>query len=350
MATIVSTAVRVGSYEYEQAAVKGHVERWLNGAGVPLQRALASFDRTLVQRRTSVEPVDFVFGPRGLGQSNDRYKHHASDLATQAVAACLEEADVPPRDIDLLISTSCTGIMIPSVDAVIAGRLGMKSSLQRLPITEHGCAGGAVALSLAHDHLTAYPDHRVVVVSVELPSLTFQPGDRSASNVISAALFGDGAAAVLLGTAPQPGHPRIRSSASHQFADSLDWMGFDLRDSGLHIVLSPRIPRKVREEAPPLIREFLAAQGLRVDQIQHFLFHPGGRKIVEAFEETLELSAGALTISRRVLTEHGNLSSATVLFILREYLQHGIGAPGDRGLMVAFGPGFSAQLLLLEWD
>ena len=349
MSSVIAAATEVGAHVYDQTTVKEYVERWLNGSRRGLERMVESFDHTLVRTRASVEPIDYVFSKRGFRESNELYKRHAVRLARECTERCLEAAGIRADEVDYFISTSCTGIMIPSFEAIVAEQLGMKRSLRRLPITEHGCAAGAVALSHAHQYLLAYPEHRVLVVAVEIPSLTFQTGDKSATNVISSALFGDGAAAVLLSAASKTAGPTIVQSASHRFQNSADWMGFDLRDSGLHIVLSPRVPGEIRSQGPALIREFLGANEMQLKDVRHFLLHPGGRKIIEAFEETLGLHAEDLAISRQVLTKYGNLSSATVLFILKEHLQRSAARPGDRGLLMAFGPGFSAEMLLLEW-
>jgi predicted naringenin-chalcone synthase len=350
MSSIVATATRSAQFEYAQPKIKEHAVAWLNGSSGGLQSALSAFDNGLVARRSSSLPLADVFRVRGLEESNDLYIERSIELATAVTEEALRNAGLRATDVDLFVSTSCTGFMIPSVDAHVAERLKMKPSMRRLPITEHGCAGGAVALAFAHDHLVAHPGHRALVVAVELPSLTFQYRDRSPANVVSAALFGDGAAAVVLSSAPTPGRPRIVRAASHRFADSLDWMGFQLKDSGLHIVLSKEIPRHVRTHARALIDGFLAESGLALGDVRHFLFHPGGRKILEAFEATLGLPKDGLAASRAVLRAHGNLSSATVLFILEEQMKRVVAQPGERGLLIAFGPGFGAELLLLQWD
>jgi alkylresorcinol/alkylpyrone synthase len=350
MSTLLASAVRSGAFQYAQTTVKQHVRTWLNGEGARHERVLATFDSSLVERRSSVVPIEDVFRARSFGASNDLYIRHAVDLATEVTQEALKTAGIALRDVDYFVSSSCTGFMIPSLDAHVAERLGMKPTLRRLPITEHGCAGGAVALAHAHDHLLAHPDHVALVVSVELPSLTFQSGDRAPGNVVSSALFGDGAAAIVMSAKQVAGRPRILRSGSRRFEKSLDWMGFHLRDSGLHVVLSPEIPRQVRAAAKELVEGFLDQANLTLADVQHFLFHPGGRKILEAFEQTLALPEAALAASRRVLRDHGNLSSATVLFIVNEYLTQSIGQPGDKGLLLAFGPGFGAEFLLLEWS
>jgi len=350
MSSIVATATRAAQFDHAQLEIKEHAVAWLNGASGGLKSALSAFDSGLVARRSSTIPLRDVFRVRGFGESNDLYVERSIELATAVTKEALRRAKRRARDVDLFVSTSCTGFMIPSVDAHVAERLKMKPSLRRLPITEHGCAGGAVALGFAHDHLVAHPGGTALVVAVELPSLTFQYGDRSPANVVSAALFGDGAAAVVLTAEPAKGRPRIVRVASHRFEKSLDWMGFHLEDSGLHIVLSREIPRRIREHARNLIEGFLAECGLALGDVHHFLFHPGGRKILEAFEATLALPRDALAASRAVLRAHGNLSSATVLFILEEHMKHVVAKPGERGLLIAFGPGFGAELLLLQWD
>ena len=350
MSSIVATATRSAEFAHAQPKIKEHAVAWLNGASGGLKSALSAFDNGLVAHRSSTIPLRDVFRVRGFGESNDLYVEKSIELATAVTEQALRNAGLRARDVDLFVSTSCTGFMIPSVDAHVAERLKMKSSLRRLPITEHGCAGGAVALGVAHDHLVANPGRVALVVAVELSSLTFQYGDRSLANVVSAALFGDGAAAVVLTSRPAPGRPRIVRVASHRFDDSLDWMGFQLKDSGLHIVLSKEIPRHVRTHARALVDGFLAESGLALGDVRHFLFHPGGRKILEAFEATLELPKDGLAASRAVLRAHGNLFFATVLFILEEQMKRVVAQPGERGLLIAFGPGFGAELLLLQWE
>jgi predicted naringenin-chalcone synthase len=349
MCTIRSAATALPPYEYDQQTVRKHVERWLGDRAGRYERILGAFDRGLVRTRASVIPIDEVFAPRTFEEKNNIYMRASVELGERAVLDCLERAGMAPTDVDYFVSASCTGFMIPSVDAVIAHRLGMKRSLGRLPITQHGCAGGAVALRQAHEHLRAHPDHTVLVLAVEIPSVTFQPGDFAPANVVSASLFGDGAAAVLLTAEGGPDDPRIVATDSCMFPDSADLMGFDLRDTGLQIRLSKQVPAAIREHAPAAIRGFLDAQGLDLDGIDHYLLHPGGRKIIEGFEKTFALGPGALEATRHVLARHGNLSSATVLFILADYVQSDLGQRGDFGLLVAFGPGFGCESLLLQW-
>jgi alkylresorcinol/alkylpyrone synthase len=240
--------------------------------------------------------------------------------------------------------------MIPSLDAYLANTPGFSPHVKRLPVTELGCAAGAAALSRAFDYLCAFPAHTVLVVAVELPSLTFQVRDLSAANIISSALFGDGAAAVLLRGAAETNKPRIIATESTLFPGTTDLMGFELKDSGLHIVLSPEIPEVVEAQVPQLLAHFLDRQGLLISDVTHFLLHPGGRRVLDGLAQCLGLSATQTRISRAVLRNYGNLSSASVLFILDRFLNAERPCRGDLGLLLAFGPGFSAETVLLQWD
>jgi alkylresorcinol/alkylpyrone synthase len=217
-----------------------------------------------------------------------------------------------------------------------------------VPITELGCAGGAAAVARASELLRGRPEANALVVAVELSTLTFQQGDGSLANMVSGALFGDGAAAALLRRGPARG-ARVVDAESYLFPDSYDAMGFDLRETGLHIVLSKDVHTLIRDEIGAVSDRLLARHGLVRDDLAAFVLHPGGRKILECMEQALEIPRALVLPSWNVLAEYGNLSSATVLFVLDEWLSHRPLRPGQYGLMGAFGPGFSAELVLLQW-
>jgi predicted naringenin-chalcone synthase len=349
MGTIRATATAVPAFTYDQRVSRVHVERWLGPRAHEFRRILAAFESGLVGTRSSILPIEEIFLPRTFKEKNDLYMRGAVELGERAVRGCLDRAGLVPSDIDFFISSSCTGFMIPSVDALLAHRLGMKASMARLPITQHGCAGGAVALRQAHEHLLAYPDHKVLVMAVEIPTVTIQLDDLSPENLVSTSLFGDGAAAALLTSAGGADEPTIFATDSCMFPDSEDLMGWQLRDTGLKIVLSKRVPTEIKAHAPPAILDFLARHGFGLEDIDHYLLHPGGRKIIDGFEASFGLANDELRPTRDVLRKHGNLSSATVLYILDEHLRAGRGQRGDLGLLVAFGPGFGCESLLLRW-
>jgi alkylresorcinol/alkylpyrone synthase len=348
METITTIATAVPPYPMTCAAVKQAVQQVFQFE--PRRRAtvMALFDHAQVARRYSVFPLDYLMHPRSLTQTAREYQEYAVALGRQVALDCLAQAGVPPVDIDLLITVSCTGYMIPSLDAYLINDLGFRANVRRLPITELGCAAGAVALARAREFVRAFPGSCVLVVAVELPSLTFQPHDRSQANMISCALFGDGAAAALVMGRAVPG-VRILDTESYLFPDTLDAMGFDLKDNGLHIVLSKDVPDLVRSRIKRLVGQFLGRHGLAPEQLSACILHPGGKKLLGYLEEELDLSRDAIQPSWDVLQNYGNLSSAAILFVLGEWLTKRCPAAGAYGLLAAFGPGFSAELLLLRW-
>jgi len=307
------------------------------------------FANAAVETRYGCRDLFDLVRPLSITETSRLYQQCARELGEQVARHSLAQARVDPKAVDLIITTSCTGLMIPSLDAYLANALPCSPHVKRLPITELGCAAGAVALARAFDYLRAFPDHIVLVIAVELPSLTFQVRDLSPANIVSSALFGDGAAAVVLMGRPQAGQPRILATESTLFPQSVDLMGFELKDSGLHIVLSAEVPEVVCAAAPDLVDAFLARQGLRRQDLTHFLLHPGGRRVLDGLSQRLALPDERTAVSRAILREYGNLSSASVLFILDRFLTQENTQSGEHGLLIAFGPGFSAEQLLLEW-
>jgi predicted naringenin-chalcone synthase len=309
---------------------------------------MALYDHAQVDQRYSVYPIEHLVSPRSLTQKIQEYRTHAIALGGVAAQQCLDRAGLRPTDVDLVISVSCTGYMIPSLDAYLVRDLGLRPNVRRLPLTELGCVGGAVALSRASDYVRGAPGANVLVVAVELSSLTFQPHDSSDANLVSCAFFGDGAAAALMTGAPGTG-ARILDTESHLIPGSLDAMGFDLMDSGFHMVLSKEIPDLLRRDIRSLVDGLLERNGLSRDRISAFVLHPGGRKILEYLEDELELCREQTQPSWDVLRGFGNLSSATILFVLDEWLRKWQPTPGEYAGAIGFGPGVSAELLLLQW-
>jgi predicted naringenin-chalcone synthase len=331
------------------------IRRWLE----PLpeharERLLAVYDTAGVARRGSVLPIEEVFRPRGFEAKNDLYVRAACDAGISLARAALQAAELAPAEISLIVSVSCTGFMIPAVDAYVADALCLGPRLARLPITESGCAGGVVGLARALDHLAAHPERAALVLALEFSSLTFQQWDRSPANVVSAAIFGDGGAACVLVGRDHPrarGRALLRALASESvfFPRSTHLMGFRLRNQGLQIVLDKGLSPFVKQVAAKTVDGFLAERGLVRGDIRHFVLHPGGRRIIDVMAAELGLSREALSATANVLAEHGNMSSVTVLFVLAELLQRGAPRPAELGLVAAFGPGFGAELLLAEF-
>jgi alkylresorcinol/alkylpyrone synthase len=293
--------------------------------------------------RHLVAPVEWLLQARTLGETMRAYAEHAPRLARQATCRALAAAELEPRDVDLVISVSCTGYQVPSLDVRLAAEIGLRPDVTRLPLTELGCSGGLAAVAAAHRHLAAFPGHRVLVVAVELPSLTFQPADRSLDNLTAAMVFGDGAAAAVLGGQPASGAGRleVRGAASRLLPASEDALGFDLRDTGFHIVLDRRLPRLIERALRTVVADFTTQQ--RIDRAGFYAVHAGGPRVFDAVDAALDLRPDDLALSRRVFRKVGNLSSASILFSLAELAN----ASGD-GLAIAFGPGVTIELAHLS--
>jgi alkylresorcinol/alkylpyrone synthase len=285
-------------------------------------------------------------------KTNDAFLRVAADVGEAAIRAALASAGLRPEDVDHLWFVTVTGISTPSLDATLMNRLQMKPSVKRTPIFGLGCLAGAAGLARATDALRAFPDTVGVLLSVELCSLTLQRDDASVANVVATGLFGDGAAAVVLAGGARPGAatgPRVVATRS-VFYPETEWvMGWDVVDTGFKVVLSAKVPDVIEARVGADVDGFLAAQGLARRDIRHWVAHTGGPKVIEAFRRALALPPEALERSWRSLREVGNLSSASVLFVLGDFLDARDARPGDLGLLAAMGPGFSAELLLLRW-
>jgi alkylresorcinol/alkylpyrone synthase len=348
VATIAGTATAVPPHVMSREVVKNAIGGVFGLEGAKLDALREVIDNSAIDQRYSVFPPEYTIEPRPLARINAEYQQKSVELGLQVADRALAQAGMTPTDVDMLITVSCTGVMIPSLDAHIATIMGFRPDVRRLPITELGCAAGAAGLGRTWEYLSAFPDRTALLVAVEIPTLTFQRGDSSQANLISAVLFGDGAAGVVVTGREAPG-PRILASECFLFPNSLAAMGFDLRDSGFHIVLSKDVPELIRERVKGLAQGFLSRQGLRQEDISAFLLHPGGQKLLSFMQEELGLSRSDTEISWNILRRYGNLSSASVLFILNEWLVQKEMPSGSYGLLMAFGPGFTAEMILLQW-
>jgi predicted naringenin-chalcone synthase len=348
-AKILATAKALPAFSRSTEKILPYMEDWLEGKDKRFkEKAMRIFKYAEVETRYSIMDVNEVFTETSFEEKNAFYAQEMTKLAEQALLEALKKAHLEPGDLDMIITTSCTGIMIPAVDAHLINNLRLKRDILRLPVTEMGCAGGTSALIYAQHLLGANPGKRAAIIALESPTSTFQHRDVSMTNVVSAAIFGDGVACTIMGPAPDEVRPVIVASGMYHFYDALHMMGFDLKNTGLQMVLDPSVPEVIKEHFPRIIYDFLAQQQLSIDEVQHFIFHPGGKKIVQLVEEILHSMNRHIEETKQVLKHYGNMSSATVLYVLEAYLEKEIRA-GERGLMLSFGPGFSAQRLLLEW-
>ncbi len=318
------------------------------------------FESAGIERRYLARPPEWYLAERSFTARNAAYGEVGRALGVEAARKVLEATGVHAREVDVIIDTSVTGVMIPALDVHVANALGCRRDVRRIPLTEAGCAAGATALALAHELIRARPGLRVLVLALELPSLTLQLDDASRANLISAAIFGDGAAALLVSDRPTPRSPSLAAGAegigsiehlAHAnvlFPDTVDIMGFDLRTEGFKIILSPRIPLLVAKNLRAEVDAFLATQGRTLAELEFFVVHPGGTKVLDNVRDTLGLTEAQVAPSRRSLREHGNLSSAAVHFVAGDILARGEVRRGALGLLVAMGPGFTIELALLR--
>lgn len=317
-----------------------------------IDRLLGIFSHSQIRKRHFCMPIDWFSQDRIFAEKNQLYVENAEALAVEAVSRCLEKALVPADTIDCLMFVSSTGIATPSMDSRLVNRLGLRPDITRVPLWGLGCAGGAMGLSRACEYARAYPQKRVLLVSVELCGLTFIRQDMLKSNLVATCLFGDGAAAVLVDgdeVATSSAVPRLSfcGSRTTTWPDTLDVMGWEVTEPGLRVIFSRDIPTLIKQSMKENVDSFLHPLDTSIDQLRHFIFHPGGAKVLTAYQQSLGISQDATRLSEEVLCNFGNMSSPTVLFVLEKSMeQHW--EVGDRGLMAALGPGFSSELLLLE--
>jgi alkylresorcinol/alkylpyrone synthase len=346
--TIAATATALPPYTITRDDVKVCLGRVFDIPERRLEAMMSIVDNAQVHKRHAIFPLDYTIQPRSLSQTNNEYIEHAVKLGREAAEKCLERAGLKPDEIDMIITVSCTGFMIPSLDAHLINLMGFRSNVRRMPLTELGCAAGAMALGRAADYLKAEPGGNVLIISVELPTLTLQRKDISQANLISSILFGDGAAAVVV-SGKQTRGPKILASETYTFPDSLGAMGFDLRDSGFHILLAKDVPEMIGAKISGLVQGFLDRHGRKREEIKGWILHPGGARLLGNIETELGLCKCDTQPSWDILGNVGNLSSATILFILQEWMEKRPLQHAEYALAAAFGPGFSAEFLLLQW-
>jgi len=345
---LLALATAVPPILLDQEDVVERVKR-LFGRSAILDRLLPVFANSGIRHRYSTVPLDWYDEPHGWKERNGRYIAGALDLLETVAGRALDEAGVGIGELGGIVTVSTTGIATPSLDALLIERMQLPRNVARLPVFGLGCAGGIIGLARAADMAAAMPGKAVLLLVVELCTLSFRRDDLAKSNIVATALFGDGAAAALLRCDGEEKGPAIIATGEHTWPRSLDIMGWDVADDGLKAIFSRDIPRLMQAELKPAVDDFLARQGLRLADVDRFVCHPGGPKVLDAFEEVFGLDPGALTEARGVLRDYGNMSAASVLFVLERMLER-TGAAGTvwgRALMIALGPGFTAGFALL---
>ncbi|KAA6438459.1 type III polyketide synthase [Dyadobacter flavalbus] len=339
----------IPDYSKTTGEIIGFLDIWLAGQEERFIRKVKKiFENAAVDKRYSIMSPEDVFTSTSFEDKNNIYIKEGIKLGTKCLESALHKADWEPKDIDYLITVSCTGIMIPSLDAFLINKLEMRQDVVRLPVTEMGCAAGISGMIYAKNFLKSNPGKRAAVVAVESPSATFQLHDFSMANIVSAAIFGDGAACVLLSSCEEDEGPEIVAEEMYHFFDAEHMMGFNLTNTGLQMVLDIEVPNAIASHFPDIIHPFLAKQNLDIADVDHLIFHPGGKKIIQVVEELFGKTGKDINETKEVLKQYGNMSSATVLYVLERFMST-VRKQGETGLMLSFGPGFSAQKILLQW-
>lgn len=359
MPKIVSVSTFKPPYEIKQEQAVGLTRALFSAKFNNIERLLKVFETGDIETRNICMPLEWFKADHDFEERNKLYTKHAIDYGVQAVLSCLTwntmlEEPIPPSMVDAIIFVSSSGISTPSIEARIMNLIPFRDDTKRIPIWGLGCAGGAAGISRAYEYCRAYPEANVLVLSVELCSLTFQKDDYSKSNLVGASLFSDGVACALISgkNSSIPVNkpmPKILATTSKLMPDSEDVMGWDVKNNGLHVIFSKSIPSIITKWLGPFVHEFLSENELTQEDITHFVAHPGGRKVLEAYEEALRFDQTKTAISREVLRENGNMSSPTILYVLEKFMRQEP-AVGDYGLMAALGPGFCGELLLLKWE
>ncbi len=346
---ITTVAKQLPKYSRTTEEIIPFLDVWLDGQEDRFIRKVKKiFEGAAVDKRYSIMEPAQVFTATSFEEKNDIYISEVIELGEQVLRKALDKAAWNSEDIDFIITVSCTGIMIPSLDAYLINKLAMRQDIVRLPVTEMGCAAGISGIIYARNFLAANPGKRAAVIAVESPTATFQLNDFSMANIVSAAIFGDGAACVLLSSDEADEGAEIVADGMYHFYDNEHMMGFKLTNSGLQMVLDIEVPDTIASHFPAIIHPFLRDNGLTIENLDHLIFHPGGKKIVQTVEELFLSHGKNIDATKHVLRQYGNMSSATVLYVLEEVMNKNPGK-GETGLMLSFGPGFSAQRILLKF-
>lgn len=354
MSVIVSAKTGFPQHYYSQDTLLSAAQEEWTRKRDSLSKVLEQFyNNVQVNGRYLSWPLERYKQPNTFEERNNAYIETALELGEQTICALLDQVQMSPQEIDQLTVISTTGIAVPSLDARLMNRIPFGRGMKRLPLFGLGCVGGAAGISRTADYLRGHPEEAVILFAVELCSLTIQREDLSMANLVASGLFGDGAAAVLMAGENHPlarsGLPRVIDSQSQFFPETEHIMGWDVTNSGFKVLLSADIANLAQSEVRPSMEAFLEQHNLTIDEIDHWLVHPGGPRVIQALGDGLGLHDEALSLSWETLAEAGNVSSASVLVILDKFMKRFQPQAGEYGVLMAMGPAFCAELVLLQW-
>lgn len=344
MSSIASCAISLPGHQYNIESIRKAGIGWLQSDGERLDLLLRLIGSSNVETRGFVLPLERIVELGGLSDRAELFERLAPELALPSIEQALAEARLDPSEIDAFIFTSCSVPSIPCIDALLLERAGLSRHIRRVPIFQHGCAGGVVGLELAHEFAAA--GRNVLLTSTEICSLLFHHSDARGGQLVGAALFSDGAASVVV--KPKDGKAEILATSSCLLPETRHLMGYELQDDGLHLLLDRQLPSALSNHIPRLVDQFLMQQGLARNDVNWWLFHPGGPKILGGLQRSLELEENCCRFAGEILSEHGNMSSATILFVMKRFFDQSGAQPGDLALICGVGPGLTIELVLLR--
>ncbi len=352
MSKIISAGTADAKYVLSQNELKQFIFNLFNHSEIDIERMVTVFDNSSISRRHITVPIEWLKENHSFQERNEIFKRSAIELASEAIKECIQKAGADYTDIDNIIFVTSTGLSTPTIDAELFNKLKLNRHIKRTPLWGLGCAGGAAGISCAFEFTKAEPSKNALVIALELCSLTFQKDDLSKSNIVASSLFSDGSAAAFIAGDESRFSTnngiKLMDSLSTIYPDSLNVMGWDIVNDGFKVMFSRDIPQIVREFVKPNITELLELHNLSISDIKHYIAHPGGFKVINAYEESLNIHNGYLSMSRKILNEHGNMSSPSVIYVLKEFLNAKQYKPGEFGLISALGPGFSSELALFK--
>ncbi len=354
MSKVISVGTAQVPYEYNQSEAKDFARMLFSDDRNNIERMLEVFDNSMIETRRFVHSKEWFENNKSFKERTESFLNNSLLLSKSAIGDCMENYGGDYSDFDHIIFVSSTGVATPSIDALLINELKLDTHVKRTPIWGLGCAGGAAGLSRALEYTKAYPESAVLLIALEICSLAFHGEDYSKSNIVSTALFSDGAAAVIVAGKDSKLYGcsdlKLIGSLSTTYYDSLDVMGWEIVNDGFKAIFSKDIPSIVRDKVRGNIKELLSVYGLTISDLKHYAVHPGGPKVINEYEASLGLREGTFKYSRKVLREHGNMSSPTVLYVLKELMEGEDFNEGDYGIISALGPGFSSELLLFKTE